>query len=124
MKETDLRDKDNVENIQEQKDSPQKLQGKIRLKKGHTIFELNRKTGEIKPAEYEPIPASFMHEARKESLKHFGLRGIEANPKTKGKVIIKEHCSYVPALNIQNAVRKLGIKVKLVKTKKKRDGNS
>ncbi len=62
--------------------------GKQKRIKGLTLYEFNRLTKEIKPAEYTK-----------------SLTGI--------RVIIKEQCFYLQALNIQNAKRKL-INLKMI----------
>lgn len=64
--------------------------GSIRPRKGHTLFEINLKTKEIVPATFEE--------------KDFKVGGKN----TKGKaVIVKDDCTYISALNKNNAIRKL-----------------
>lgn len=64
-----------------------KLQGTIRPQKGHTLFELNLKTKEIKPAQFEEI--YYQSDMKKK------------------KVIMQHDCIYISALNEKNALRKL-----------------
>ena len=67
-----------------------KLHGSIRPQKGHTLFELNLKTKEIKPATFEELD--------------FVVNQI-TNGKKK-KVIMQTDCIYISALNEKNALRK------------------
>jgi hypothetical protein len=74
-----------------------KMVGKMRKTPGHTLFEFNKKTKEIKPA-------AINRECRVD----FGT----GKPIYKTKTDIHEDCFYVQALNIKNAekkLRKLGI---------------
>tara|TARA_R110000803_G_C11930477_1_gene315384 strand:- start:168 stop:413 length:246 start_codon:yes stop_codon:yes gene_type:complete len=56
------------------------------LKKGMSVYEVNQITGDISLA---------IHEDNKENG-------------SKGDVIMKADCFYVPALNVRNVLRKLG----------------
>lgn len=58
-----------------------KFLGKITLKKGHTLFEINMQTQEIKTAIYDYY-----------------------TPWEK-KLVAREHCVYLPALNKANAIK-------------------
>ena len=69
----------------------------IKPHKGHSLFEINLETEDIKIAEFTEIKAEIKklddktHEIRK-------------------KVIIKPNCIYISALNIQNAAKKFAKK--------------
>ena len=69
-----------------------KLIGKMRKVAGHTLFEFNKKTKEIKPAEI-----------RRECRVDFGT----GEPIYQTKTDIHQDCFYVQALNIKNAEKKL-----------------
>lgn len=95
MKELKINIKEKTELRAEAKqESKQKYLGTILPKKGHTLFEVNTITGEIKKAKYEKTDIDF--EKAKE--------GIIVK---KRKVIIKPNCIYVSALNIKNVIKKL-----------------
>lgn len=72
----------------------QKKLGTIKPHRGHTLFEVNKTTGEITEAEFVKTDISF----------HDAANGIK--PKNH-KVIVKENCLYVPALNKKNVIKKL-----------------
>jgi hypothetical protein len=67
--------------------------GSIRLQRGHTLWEVNMKTGMITPATYETQAADFKAAAK-------GIQGVRR------KLISKEGCMYIPALNKKNAAKK------------------
>jgi hypothetical protein len=70
----------------------QEFRGSYKPKPGHKFFKYNHDTEEISEAETELLPADFM------------------NPKKVNKrVIMEEGCSYISALNKNNALKKLGI---------------
>ncbi|MEX0313426.1 MAG: hypothetical protein AB3N18_04550 [Allomuricauda sp.] len=69
----------------------EKFLGSNRLRKGHTQWEYNTVTKEIKPAELE----SFVHMDEK------------GNTHRRKKLLIKKDCRYVGALNKENALKKL-----------------
>lgn len=64
------------------------LQGTIKPKTGHFIWELNEETGEIKKAEFKKTTAVF---------------GAAIPPED---LIVKSDCIYIPALNAENAKKK------------------
>lgn len=67
--------------------------GSAPLKKGHTLFEINKKTGEIGVAQFDRQDIIYP-------------KGIKSLPKKKNTVIVKEGFFYVPALNKKNAAKK------------------
>lgn len=69
-----------------------KLIGTQRKVAGHTLFEFNKKTKEIKPAD---IGRECIFDAK------------TGKPIYKTKTDIHENCFYVQALNIKNAEKKL-----------------
>lgn len=69
-----------------------KLIGKQRKVAGHTLFEFNKKTKEIKPADI-----------RRECI----LNAETGEPIYKTKTDIHEDCFYLQALNVKNAEKKL-----------------
>jgi|GEM_PF-4575237 len=83
--------------------------GYLKPHKGHKIWEFNTKTGDIRIAEMEDVPHNPFNKAKS---------GLPEGPKK--KLMTKENCVYVSALNIENAVKKIGLKVKVVKVKTKK----
>lgn len=81
--------------------------GSIRPNKGHTLFEFDRNAMVIRKAKFE-----------RDEVVSFEK---EANPKKLGtshkRVIIKEGCFYLSALNHKNAIKKLIKLGKLIQKK-------
>lgn len=106
MKETHKHNPDQVKNVRqveiEKKDV---LLGSLALKKGQKIFEVNMVTGDVKIAEFEQQPISLIEKKNNKFAPN------------RSKLIINKDCKYIPALNIENAMRKLGFAVKIVKKK-------
>lgn len=69
-----------------------KLIGQIQLHRGHTLFEVNIKTGEIKEAVYE------------EKLVEWRSDGKVIKKKS---ITIDKNCIYLGALNKKNLIKKL-----------------
>ena len=87
-------DKEEIElHSQKEIHKQQKLVGKIVPFKGHTLFEINCTTGEIKVCDYEIQTIDY-------------LNAKEGNLKPKRKVIVKSNCLYVSTLNKDNARKK------------------
>lgn len=104
MKETQEHNPDQVENVRQvQVEEQQVVVGSLMMKKGHKIFEVNRVTMEVKIAQMEQLPINFADR-----------KANKLSP-NKSKLVINKDCVYVSALNVQNAMRKLGIAVKIVK---------
>jgi hypothetical protein len=108
MKETKEIEKDQVV-IEKQAEVEKKLQylGSHKMRNGQKMWEFNKATGEIKIAEMEELPVNPYKKTK---------NNLPEGPRK--KIITNENCVYVPAINIENAVRKLGLKVKIVKGKK------
>lgn len=87
MKETQVTAKDKVvlEKQAQQETSVVKIMT-IVPKRGHTLFEINAKTKEVSPAEFDTSVVDFMGNKKR-------------------TVIIKEGYDYVSALNKKNALR-------------------
>lgn len=107
MKENTIQVKEEVQNVR-QAEVPKKLEflGRLKPQKNHILFEFNYKTGEIKPASFR-IEAVNFTDAKLGEITH------------KKKIIVNENCTYVPALNVKNAFKRLGIKVNIIKGKSK-----
>lgn len=75
-----------------------KLLGSIRPKKGHTLFEINLKTLEMREAETEIQPVVF----REGQSKFVPLRK---------KVVVKVGHTYISALNKKNALKHLAKRI-------------
>ena len=87
--------KDQIKNVrQKEVEKQQKQVGQLKPHKGHTVFEYNVLTGELVPAVIEDVISVQKHHKDLPPTKH-------------RKIIVKEGCVYVSALNIKNAVKKL-----------------
>jgi hypothetical protein len=75
-------------NIKKKQEIEYVLQGTIKPKAGHFIWEINEETGEILKAEFKRTTA---------------VLGAELPPE---ELIVKADCIYIPALNSENAKRK------------------
>ena len=64
------------------------LQGTIKPKKGHFVWEVNENTGDVKKAEFKKATAIF---------------GASIPP---DELVVKPNCIYIPALNSKNAIQK------------------
>jgi hypothetical protein len=64
---------------------------------GHTMFEINKVTGDVCVAEFENKALSFD-------------KALNNDVSGSKKIIMKPDCIYVSALNIKNALKKMGIK--------------
>ena len=79
---------------QEQVDKKQKeyhLIGRQRKVSGHTLFEFNRKTKEIRPAD----------------ISREVIVGMDGNPIYKTKTDVHQDCFCLQSLNVKNAKKKL-----------------
>lgn len=100
--------KDEVKEVRQAAETIElKKLGSLKTKKGHKLWEFNGKTGEIKIAVTEEVPHNPFAKS---------VNGFTEGPKK--KIVVNPDCVYVSALNIENAVKKLGLKVKIVKNKK------
>lgn len=75
-------------NVKKKQEIEYVLQGTIKPKIGHFIWELNEETGEIKKAEFKRNTAVY---------------GAELPPE---ELVVKADCIYIPALNAENAKKK------------------
>lgn len=98
MKETYIIPKDEIQNVR-QIEVPKQLQLHNRCipEKGHTLFEFNVVTRKVVKAEFEEVK-----DVPFEKKKRF-------KPITAKKVIMRENCIYISALNIKNCFKKLGL---------------
>lgn len=67
------------------------LIGQQRKVRGHTLFEFNRKTKEIRPAD----------------ISHNVIIGMDGQPRFQERIDIHKDCFYIQALNVKNAKKKL-----------------
>jgi hypothetical protein len=92
MKELELKVKQSHEvGIKQQKEKKHELIGQIVPHEGHSLFELNIKTKEIKKAQFTAIEKDV----------YIFSKGI----KHKKQVIVNEDCVYISALNKKNAIK-------------------
>lgn len=66
--------------------------GNMKINKGHKLFEVNQILGTITEAEFHKTDIHYNTNIKK--------------GKRSKKVIVKEDCTYIPALNRKNAARK------------------
>ena len=87
-------DKNMIEKITKAEvESKKKHLGKIHMKKGLTLWEVNHETGVITQAEIEEVKDSTYNPfAQKQA--------------SRKRVVAKENCFYVQALNMKNAIKK------------------
>lgn len=99
MKEIEQLPQDKVQ-IVNQKEIEKKLIyiGSTRIRKGHTLFEINHKEMTIEKAEYISE----------------GVIGADKKAHKKKKVNVKPNCIYIGALNKDNAVKKFFNELKKV----------
>lgn len=92
----ELKAKDKIEIVnQTQIEKQKRLIGQIQLRRGHRLFEVNTKTGEVKEAYYD--------------TKDFVI-GKDKKLNKKKSLNINKDCVYIGALNKKNVYKKLGIK--------------
>lgn len=77
----------------QQKENQINFFGRIKPKKGQSIFEINTKTGEIFQAQFINTTVDY-------------AKAIKGDFSGLNEVIIKDDCIYIPALNEANALRK------------------
>lgn len=82
---------------QQQAKTEEKFVKRFRPHPGHIMFELNKETGEIAPAVFESLPISYE-------------KAIKNDLSNNKKIVMNPNCIYVSALNIKNALKKLGLK--------------
>lgn len=101
---------------QKEVEKQQKLVGSLRVKKGHTIYEVNIKNHTVAPAEFEEGAADYRKEVKTEKSRGVGILSIDGGVKRvvldrpdaiRRKIIRKPDCIYISALNKKNAYRKL-----------------
>lgn len=72
-------------NVKKKQEIEYVLQGSLKAKAGHFVWEINEETGEIKKAEFKRTTAVF---------------GGKIPPE---KMVVQKGCVYIPALNAKNA---------------------
>lgn len=96
MKETDIKPSVEIENIKQAEIQKKDVFVKrFKPHANHILFEVNIITGEIKKAEFEVSAISFE-------------KALNNDVSLSKKVIMRENCKYISALNIKNAMKKLG----------------
>lgn len=89
------RESEPIENVaQQQIKKKERLIQRLFPHRGHTLFEFDRSTGKMEPAEYaeQDVLISWKN---------------KSNPQVKRKVVIKEGFLYISALNKKNAYKQL-----------------
>lgn len=96
MKETQphLQDQVKIE-VPAQHQKKLQLLSRKHFKKGHTLFEFNFKENTIKKLVFEEDK----------------LVSFDGKKQKHKKVVIKENCVYIPALNVKNAIRHIHNKI-------------
>jgi len=77
-------------NVKKQQEIEHVLEGTIKPKNGHFIWEINVADGSIQKASYKSDTVSFTNKMKRESE----------------RLIVKPDCVYIPALNKENALKK------------------
>lgn len=77
--------------LHQKKQHEYRLVGKQRVVKGHTLFEFDRQTKEIRPAQ----------------IKRTAIIKTDGKPVYNTRADIKQGCFYIQALNAKNAAKKL-----------------
>lgn len=103
MKEMEKHDRDSerlqIESVQARQENQEfKLIGSLRPLKGHTLWEINRKTLEIKPAKYTTS-------VKKKITWHEALK-IHNGHQVKTEVIVDKDCEYISALTKESALQR------------------
>lgn len=75
---------------EQQQEKKVQFAGSLNPHRGHTLFEINKITGEIRPAAYQDIVLGV---------------GPNGQPKVSRKVVMKKDCLYKSCLNEKNARR-------------------
>jgi len=97
MRELQPHTKDRLEvQAEAEKKRELKLLGTVKPQAGHKLWQYNTVTGELTEAEYEQVNIDFVAATKGEIASH-------------RRVIVKDGCRYMLALNKKNAKRKLGI---------------
>lgn len=81
--------------VEQEKEQKLKFQGRLLPKRGHTCFEYDYKTGELRPATFTKDSTTLIFNPK---------TGRAEDPK-KRKIITNENCLYLTALNWKNAVK-------------------
>ena len=94
MKETQPKPKDKLENVKQVSiESKTVLIGRVLPKRGHTMFEVNKKLMTVDKATFDELPAVKNEDAKN------GTTSIQR------KLTIKPDCIYISALNVANVVK-------------------
>ena len=109
MNELKKKSNDKIEIVkQQQKKQTLLLQKKTILHKGHSVFEYNRITNKVVLADYEP-PKEVIHWQQAYDNYHKKVTNkidiFNAQTRTISKVIKRENCVYIPALNKKNVIK-------------------
>ncbi len=93
MKEIELPVKDEIKvHAEKEQEKQTKLVYRMRPKQGHKCFQYDRDTNELTFAEFETVAVDF-------------AAATKGNMALKKKLIVKENCIYVTALNKKNALK-------------------
>jgi hypothetical protein len=79
--------------VKKQQEKKTELIGRMRPHKGHTVFEVNCTTGEVVPAKFEVETVNF-------------IAAANGDLSPRKKILAKENCMYIAALNKANALKK------------------
>lgn len=117
MLELKTTESDPVEEVRQvQHEKKRELLGTIHPHPGHILFEVNIKEKTIVPATFEEQETSFEEQLVKPKSQGLGVMAFEDGRKklvidklpNRSKILIrKEDCTYIPALNKRNLLRKL-----------------
>lgn len=91
-----LNSKQTEQQVKKDNKKEHKLIGSLRPKQGHTLWQINEKTLEVKQAEYENTKTISWWEALT----------VYRGGKIIRKVVIEKDCVYISALNQENALKR------------------
>lgn len=79
--------------------------GSLSLHKGHTLFEINTKTGTINEAKFETVKVSINYLKEPDKKGYLELFKHKKGFEVRKKLIVLEDCIYIGALNKKNAIK-------------------
>jgi hypothetical protein len=98
--ENPLDHKEEIEVVaQKQQEKQFKLIGQMRPQNGQKVFEVNCTSGECNEAQFQTVAVNFITAAKGDNS-------------AKKKIIAKENCMYIVALNKKNALKKFFLQLR------------
>ena len=98
-----------VKEVKKEQRKEMHLHGSMKIHKGHTLFEINLATKELNYLVVGEKPTT--KKIKKAEFEEVPFNVLSKNKGVNKRVIMKDDCVYIPALNENNAIRKLLKKV-------------